>query len=66
LPPLHRCDGEGDEHGGFNFAGELPNPAPDIEKPGRPLMVYASGESAEVLSVTVFNLVGSNGAEVAA
>ncbi|TXI80934.1 MAG: CAP domain-containing protein, partial [Cupriavidus sp.] len=59
-------DGEDGVQGGFNFAGESPDPAPDIKNPGRPIMVYANGASAEILSVTVFRLVGSNGAEVAA
>lgn len=59
-------DGEGGVQGGFNFAGESPDPAPDIKTPGRPVMVYANGASAEILSVTAFKLVGSNGAEVAA
>ncbi|WP_454744108.1 CAP domain-containing protein [Cupriavidus necator] len=59
-------NGERDVQVGFNFAGESPNPAPDLPTPGRPLMVYANGALAEVLSVTTFKVVGSNGAEVPA
>lgn len=58
--------GEADVQPGFNVHGELPDPAPDLKTPGRPLMVYANGASAEVLSVTAFQVVGSNGAEVPA
>lgn len=58
------ADGDIGVQGGFNFAGESPNPAPDLLTPGRPLMVYANGALAEVLSVTAFQLVASNGAEM--
>ncbi|PLQ00298.1 CAP domain-containing protein [Cupriavidus pauculus] len=58
--------GDRDVQVGFNFAGESPHPAPDIEHPGRPLMVYANGASAEVLSVIAFKLVNGNGTEVPA
>ncbi|MBF6989376.1 CAP domain-containing protein [Cupriavidus sp. IK-TO18] len=60
------ADGDIGVQGEFNFAGESPNPAPDLPTPGRPLMVYANGALAEVLAVTDFKLVASNGAEVAA
>ncbi|MFJ4291249.1 CAP domain-containing protein [Cupriavidus sp. NPDC089707] len=60
------ADGDTDVQPGFNFAGESPNPAPDLLTPGRPLMIYANGALAEVLSVTAFKLADSNGAEVAA
>jgi len=60
------ADGDIGVQGGFNFAGESPNPAPDLATPGRPLMVYANGALAEVLSVTAFKLVAGNGAEVPA
>lgn len=60
------ADRDTDVRPGFNFAGESPNPAPDLLTPGRPLMVYANGALAEVLSVTTFKLVASGGAEVAA
>lgn len=60
------ADGDIGVQGGFNFAGESPNPAPDLLSPGRPLMVYANGALAEVLSVSAFKLVASNGAEVPA
>ncbi|TDF64920.1 CAP domain-containing protein [Cupriavidus sp. L7L] len=60
------ADGDIGVQRGFNFAGESPNPAPDLPTPGRPLMVYANGALAEVLSVTAFKLVASNGAEVPA
>ncbi|MGO4304057.1 CAP domain-containing protein [Cupriavidus sp. RAF12] len=59
-------NGEGDVQGEFNAAGETPHPAPDLPAPGRPLMVYANGALAEVLAVTAFKVVGSNGAEVPA
>ena len=59
-------NGDSDVQGGFNFSGESPHPAPDIERPGRPLMVYANGAAAEVLSVAVFKLANGDGAEVPA
>ncbi|MCY1201692.1 Cysteine-rich secretory protein family protein [compost metagenome] len=58
------ADGDIGVQGGFNFAGESPNPAPDLATPGRPLMVYANGAHAEVLSVTAFKLVASMAARV--
>ncbi|QYY33739.1 CAP domain-containing protein (plasmid) [Cupriavidus pinatubonensis] len=51
---------------GFNAEGESPDPAPDLKAPGRPLMVYANGALAEILSVGTFKVVGPNGAEVPA
>jgi hypothetical protein len=58
--------GETNVQPGFNAEGESPDPAPDLKAPGRPLMVYANGAFAEVLSVGAFKLVGPNGAEVPA
>ncbi|CAP63877.1 MULTISPECIES: CAP domain-containing protein [Cupriavidus] len=60
------ADGDTDVRPGFNFAGESPNPAPDLPAPGRPLMIYANGALAEVLSVEAFKLVDGNGAELPA
>ncbi|MFC4519580.1 MULTISPECIES: CAP domain-containing protein [Cupriavidus] len=37
------ADGDIGVQGGFNFADESPNPAPDLLRPGRPLMVYSNG-----------------------
>jgi uncharacterized protein YkwD len=44
--------------------GEVPDPTPDLSTPGRPLMVFVNGESANVLAVTSFQLVDSSGSLV--
>ncbi|WP_432263465.1 CAP domain-containing protein [Cupriavidus sp. TMH.W2] len=58
--------GETDVQPGFNAESESPDPAPDLTAPGRPLMVYANGALAEILSVGAFNVIGPNGADVPA
>jgi hypothetical protein len=56
--------GEAAVQPGFNAFGELPNPAPDLATPGRPLTVYVNGANGEILTVSSFRLFDGTGAEV--
>lgn len=49
----------------FADSGESPRPAPDIARPGHPLMVRVRADQmSDVLSVAAFKLVDSTGADV--